>query len=154
MPISGHLVSLMNPKSMRCVSAQCARWPIDLGVISHLMTAFINKEHRVISVLSSDLSKSESDFVARYVETYQELDSIASVSDTSRTDKQTSGIIAAVHTGKIFDFKQQQEQEAKQLSSQSCEIVTTDAFEETLPPRRDVAALRRALAAAEVRFTS
>lgn len=66
---------------------------------------------------------------------------------------QTSGIIAAV-AGKIFDFKQQQEQGVKQLSSQSCEIVTTDAFEETLPPRRDAAALRRVLAAAEVRFTS
>lgn len=79
---------------MRRVAAQCARWPIDLGVISHLMhmlfrcvispsmTAFINKEQRVISVLSSDLSESESDFVASYVQTYQELDSIASVSDT------------------------------------------------------------------------
>lgn len=94
MPISVHLVSLTNPKSMRRVATQCARWPIDLGVISHLtytlfrcvispsMTAFINKEQRVVSVLSSDLSESESDLVARYVQTYQELDSIASVSDT------------------------------------------------------------------------
>lgn len=74
MAIPGDLSSVTNPK-VRGVSPHGATaGPLQLGVNSHLMyiwfgcaispsmTAFINKEHGVISVLSSDLSQSESYF--------------------------------------------------------------------------------------------
>lgn len=91
--VSGDLLNLMNPK----VSALCENEPLGwLGssviwwrfysgcVISSSVTASINKEHWVISVLSNHLSESESDLVARNVQAYWEFHSSVCVSDTWR----------------------------------------------------------------------